>query len=391
MYLIETIRTRERFGKILKLGVAYTFVAVAAASPWYIKNYLWFHNPIYHFVTGEVAEFGEKGVRYFNAEDERRLDAHFDAARKEIPEAVSQQEEDLRQAINARVPRHPMRLWEFFTKPSTYLMSEPYQFPNYLFLIIPLMVFLKKDKWVVWLLILSLAFVFSVTLTSWIARYLLPAYPPLTIVAAYTLTTISTRLGERISFARRVPVYALAVALATVIATCAASFRQFHSPSFVAGTISRHEFMAPLSYYRPINFINTQLPPNARVMIIGAQMNYGIKRDYLTDESWFATKWRRLLVRNDSLEGVNEDLKRQGFTHIFYNPELFTYAALMGVQGTGGMNLIARGENEVSEEATRLGPEYPLLRNWSTFTLFRMKFLEPVYSDENGYQIFKIR
>ena len=114
-------------------------------------------------------------------------------------------------------------------------------------------------------------------------------------------------------------------------------------------------------------------------------MNYGLQRPYLSDESWFATKWRRLLVQNDSLEAVNEQLKAQGFTHIFYSPTLFLFAAEMGVEGTGGMSLISQGEG------VKKSPEYPLLRNWSTFTLYKQKFLEPVYSDKNGYEILRIK
>jgi len=55
------------------------------------------------------------------------------------------------------------------------------------------------------------------------------------------------------------------------------------------------------------------------------------------------------------------------------------------------MDLISRNKLPLSQESSKLGPEYPILRNWATFTLYRMKFLESVYSDENGYQIFKIK
>src|SRR5919205_490587 len=114
LYLVEMIRSREGVLQVLKYGVMYTLLALAVASPWYIKNAVWFHNPIYPFVTGEVAEYGPNGVRYFNAEDERKLDAHFEAARTAIPDVVAAQQEELASAANTRVERHPMRLWEFF-------------------------------------------------------------------------------------------------------------------------------------------------------------------------------------------------------------------------------------------------------------------------------------
>ena len=42
------------------------------------------------------------------------------------------------------------------------------------------------------------------------------------------------------------------------------------------------------------------------------------------------------------------------------------------------------------EEARRLGKDFPLLRNWATFTEYRDKYLEPVYSDQYGYRIYKV-
>lgn len=387
LYLVETIKNREPIPKILQYGVLYTMLALAVASPWYIKNAVWFHNPIYPFVTGEVADFGPNGIRYFNAEDERKLDAHFDATRKAIPGIVASQEQQLTRAANARIERHPMRLWELFFNPNAYLMSEPYQFPNYLFLIIPVVVFLRPSKWIWWLLILGLAFVLSVTFTSWIARYLVPAYPALTIVAAYTLSTLFGRLESKLLVARILPEYILVLLVVAVLTASVVSLRYFHSLQYLTGTISRHGFLARLSFYRPIDFINRELPSTSRLMLVGVQMSYGLERPYYSDESWFATKWRRLLVHNDSLEAVNNDLKAQGFTHILYGRTLPIFAAQMGVEGTGGMSLISKQENGEVKKS----PEYSLLRDWSTFTLYKQRYLENVYTDNYDYEVYRIK
>jgi hypothetical protein len=161
--------------------------------------------------------------------------------------------------------------------------------------------------------------------------------------------------------------------------------------NYFAGRASHRDMMKGLTYYEPIQFINNKLPANARIFIVGAQLNYGLERDFVTDETWFATKWRRVLVRNNSFEEVNEDLKRQGFTHILFSADLFRFAALMGTHGTGGMEMLATNKEEVSDEARRLGPEYQYLRNWSTFTMYKRKYLEVLYSDEYGYQVLKIK
>ncbi len=391
MYLIERlVRKREHFATVLKHGIAYTFIAATIASPWYIKNYVWFHNPVYPFFTGELADFGPQGIRYFNADDEHKLDVHFERTRQEIPEVVNEQEGELKKAIDARLPRHPMRLWEFFTRPESYLMSEPFQLPNYLFLLIPLILFLKPRGWVLWLLVLSLAFAFTVAASSWIARYLLPVYPPLTIVTAHTLERCSNRLNKRAAFVQRLPIWPVAISLSAVIVISVSLMVHFNSFRYVTGSISRHEYLLRFPYRARTDFINSKLPATSRIMLVGAQITYGLKREYLSDESWFATKWRRLLVRNSSLEEVNQDLKGHGFTHILYCPGLFTYAAKMGIRGTGGTELMSQSQN-LSDEARRLGPEYQLLRNWSTFTLYRGKFLETIYSDNYGCEVLQIK
>jgi 4-amino-4-deoxy-L-arabinose transferase-like glycosyltransferase len=391
MYLVEQlVKRRSSMAAIFGRGLAYTLLAIAIASPWYIKNYVWFHNPVYPLLTGEVAEFGPQGVRYFDANDEQKLDAYFNIVRSELPEVVKAQEKELTDAINSRVQRHPLRWWEFFLKPNTYLMSEPNHYPNYLFLVIPLLVFLRKPKWIMWLLALSLGFVFALTWTSWIARYLLPAYPALTIVASYVVTSLSESLKQWVSSLEKLHVYAVAVVLGVVVAGGVQLMKKFNSWSYLSGKVSRHEIVSGLTYYQPIQFINSRLPPDARIFVVGVQLTHGIEREHLSDESWFTTKWRRVLVRNTSFEEVNEDLKRQGFTHIFYSANLFKFAAAMGTQGTGGMELISSYKQAMSEEARRLGPEYQLLRNWSTFTLYKRNFLETLYSVD-GYEVLRIK
>lgn len=392
MYLVERLVVKkEAWTTFFKRGLIYMAIAAAIASPWYLKNYVWFHNPVYPVATGEVADFGPWGVRYFDEEDERKLDAHFNAARSEIPDISLKQERALEDAVSLRIERHPMRVWEFFTRPRAYLMGEPLHYPNYLFLLIPLLIFFKPSRTVLWLVGLSLVFVFSITSTVWIARFLLPAYPSLTIVVSYILVEGADRLRSKISFAGRLPIYIVAIALSSVLAACVLSIKAMNTMGFLTGRISRHEFLNTINSYHAVDFINRQTPPDARVMCFGVQVNYEIQRDHLADETWFQTKWKRLLVRNDSLEKVNEDLKRQGYTHILYSEDLLEFAAFSGLEGSGGMGLIS-AKREIKDDSSRkLGPEYQLLRNWTTFTLYRMKYLETVYADANGFQVFKIK
>ena len=407
MYLIESLRKREAsVTNTLKYGIGYVVIALALASPWYAKNYVWFGNPFYPFFTGEVASYGPEGLRYFTSEDERKLDAHFDVVRNENPEIVKTAEAELARNVSMRLERHPMRPWEVYLKPNTYLMAESRHFPNYIFLVLPLAFFLIKQRWLVWLLALSACYFVMATWSTWIARYLLPVYPALTIISAYTLVAASDWLRRRSPVFGRLPMYVVLLALTFVIATNLKSVMGRGAFSFVAGTTSRRDFMRGFSFCRPVEFINTQLPADARVMSIGAQMLYGLQRPHLTDETWYTTKWRRLLVHNDSLDGVNEDLKRQGVNYILFDAGLFLFAAEMGMNQGQVVPAVPRpiaaaalgtkfeSANELKlsfEEARRLGPEFPLLRNWATFEQYREKYLETVYSDAHGYRIYRVR
>jgi hypothetical protein len=315
------------------------------------------------------------------------MDEHFETAVREIPEAVKAQEQALRDATSRRVERHPLLLWNYFINPNAYLMAEPLHYPNYLFLFIPVLILFRKPRWILWLTVLGVGFVLAVAWTSWIARYLLPAYPPLTIVAAYALTALS----ERIGLLRKLFIPLVAGLLAVVAATSVLWMRKFDSFRFLAGTASRRNVVRRFAYYRSVEFVNNALPPNARVMFLGNQLSYGIERPFISDESWFSTKWRRLLSRNRSLDEVNQDLKQQGVTHILFCPSIFASAAAWGVHGTGGMDLIAQNTEATSDDFVKLGPEYLLLRNWATFTLYQQQFLETVYSDRDQYYVFKIK
>jgi hypothetical protein len=381
-------------------------IALAVVSPWYAKNYAWFGNPFYPFFTGEVASYGPDGLRYFNSEDEQKLDAHFDVVRKENPRVVKAAEAAITRSAGMQLERHPMRPWEIYVNPDTYLMSEARHYPNYLFLVLPLSLFMIRQRWLVWLLVLSICYFVMATWSSWIARYLLPAYPALTILVAYTLVTASERLKQKTAVLRLLPLYLILIVLTVVITTSFRSLVHRNYFSFIAGATSRHDFMRGFDYYYPVNFINSELPADAHVMSIGAQMIYGMQRPCLTDETWYTTKWRRLLVHNPSLEDVHQDLKRQGVNYILFNAGVFLYAAEMGLEqgqvvppvprplAAAALGMKYETDHDLKqsfEEARRLGPNFPLLRSWATFAAYRDKYLEEVYSDENGYRIYRIR
>jgi hypothetical protein len=389
MYLVESfLRKSTTVLSILKRGLVYTAIATAVASPWLLKNVFWFHNPIYPFVTGEVAESGAQGIRFFNTEDDAKLAQFYELASATDPGLANFRRQEMVKSAERRVERHPLKVWEYFTKPDVYNMAEEYHHPNYLFLIAPLSLLFFKRRWVMWLAFICVAFFLGVTSTSWIGRLLLPIYPPLTIISAFLLGEF-IEWGRKIDwqkFSLPIPSYITVVILAITVGSVnyrsLAQAQKEKATDFVLGNISRRTFMLTQFYYPPLDFINHQLPKDARVMMVGAQMSYDLERDYVAEVNWDSTDWRRLLVRNQSFNDVSEDLKRQGITHILFSDSLFKWVALMGRDNypnvSGGM--------------PKTGPDYlTQLRNWTTMDIFSRQFLEPVYTDQMGFILYRVK
>jgi 4-amino-4-deoxy-L-arabinose transferase-like glycosyltransferase len=389
LYLVESfIRKSAGTLTILKRGIVYAAIAAALASPWFIKNAIWFHNPVYPFVTGEVAEFKSPDTRFFNAEDEAKLQVVYEAAHATDPGLATLRKQQMERSAAERIKRYPLKVWEYFTKPDVYNMAEENHYPNYLFLISPFILLFFKRRWLMWLAAFSIVFFLAVTSTSWVGRILLPVYPVLTVICAFILGRLidwSKKIGWQ-KFSVPATYFLITCILAVPVGyTSYLSFQQAQKErafDFIAGNLSKRNFMLSQFYYPPLDYINYQLPKDARVMMIGAQMSYGLERDYVAEVNWDSTDWRRLLVRSQSFEDLSQDLKRQGITHILFSDSLFKWVALMGRDNYPN----------VSGPLPQTGPDYQTqLRNWTTMDIFSRNFLESVYTDQMGYILYKVK
>jgi 4-amino-4-deoxy-L-arabinose transferase-like glycosyltransferase len=389
MFLLEHFfRKSQPLLTVLKRGFLYAAIVLAVASPWLIKNLVWFHNPLYPFLTGEVAAFTPGRPSYFTPEDDLKLEAHFERARRSMPSLVAERDQELSKAVSERAIKRPPHFWEYFTKPDAYNYPEAYHYPNYLFLFAPLLVFAPRSRWLLWLAILAIAYFILITQMAWYSRYLLPMYPALTLVSAYALTESANRvdwkkrLRPRTHLATVVPAVALSVAVGSIALLSLMLTVNGNSLEFLKGNLSRRGFMSRLFYYPPIDFINQELPKNSRVMMLGAQMSYGIKGDYIADISMDTTEWRRLLIRNDSLAAVHNDLKQRGVTHILVSYGIFPWAA----SRAGNDSPLSFGSTST------IGQQYRVqLRNWATLDQYSSNFLEQVYSDKFGFVLYRLR
>ncbi|HSE17419.1 MAG TPA: glycosyltransferase family 39 protein [Pyrinomonadaceae bacterium] len=393
MFLFESlVRLRVGFPRVVKTAVIYAFITLAVSSPWLIKNAIWFHNPVYPFITGELAEFSDWQPRYFNQEDERKFDAHFDAARQASPEEFRKLKIKFDEAVETgkrEAKRHPMWFWEYYTNPHKYFMGDYHHYPSYLFLVLPLFVLVRRTRWVTWLLLCSVAFFLVLSSTSWIARFLLTIYPPLTLVSAYTLVEFSKRY-----LSRRAEVVIYLVVAACLMFQLLVS-RNFivtlDHLGFVSGATSRSQFLSAIFYEPPVDFINRNTPPDDAVFSLGGEMCYHMRRRYISDGSWDGTEWRRLLVRNATLADVHRDLKNQGISHVLFANFYFELIAKTGWPKPGGSRFLGTTRYTDPARILEFGPDYTSLRNWATFDQYRRNYLELLYKDVNGYEVYRLK
>jgi 4-amino-4-deoxy-L-arabinose transferase-like glycosyltransferase len=392
MFLFESIaRLRVGVPRLMKTAVLYSFITLAVSSPWLIKNAIWFHNPVYPFMTGEVAELNN-GPRYFNRDDDLKLDAHFDAARQASPaefQALKTKFDEAVEAAKHESRRHPMWFWEYYINPHKYFMGDYHHYPSYLFVVLPLFVIVRRTRWVTWLLLCSVAFFLVLSSTSWIARFLLTIYPPLTIVSAYTLVEFSNRYVKQ--RAKLLCCFVVAACLVFQLFVDWRFLTQLHHLEFFAGATSRSQFLSGIFYSPPVDFINRVVPQDGAVFSLGGEMCYHMRRRYISDGSWDGTEWRRLLVRNATLDDVHRDLKSQGITHVLFANFYFELIAKTGWPKPGGSRFLATGKFTDPARILEFGPDYTSFRNWVTFDEYRRNYLELLYKDVNGYEVYRLK
>jgi 4-amino-4-deoxy-L-arabinose transferase-like glycosyltransferase len=384
IYLAQTFyraSNSERF-RHLRLGVLYFLVVIAVVSPWLLKNYVYFRDPFYPFAAGETAsDARSQPITFFGPAQEEKLEIFFRGTKERQPQLAEAIRSRLESASTQRPERQPLRFWGYFTNPALYNVGEPFHTPNYLFVLCPLLILFARNRKLVWLLCSCVLFFVLMASSAWTARYLLPVYPPLTLIAAYVVAVAAEKLKNRTALVSVFPVIALLITTAPTIFIEITQMARTRELNYINGSMSRVAFLDQASYYQPIRFVNENLAPGAKVLMIEFQMGYDLQRSYIADTSWESTPWRRLLLKADGPKGIRDALKAEGITHVMYFPRLYIFAAM-----TGRLSVVAP-DDKVSGRPYY----YEQWRNWTTFQEFSAKYLEPVYNDPFEYTVYKVK
>jgi hypothetical protein len=279
---------RKSWERMLTDGLIFGVVAIAVASPWYVKNWLWLGNPFYPLWFGG-----------------RNWDAY---------QAVNLAHLGTRYGPRDGLLGVLLLPWDLFVRSIGHFGSIPFAFPPPPSLLLPLYLLIRRRGTVnLILLIAALRFV-TWAVSARNARFLMDIFPLLSIAVAYLLMELS----RRHLFQLMLQGVLFLLLVANLVWQSALFFQEDPIP-VVLGVESREEYLVDHNDppYRAIRFIN-RLPPDSKVFFVGGGQSYYVTTDHVADIAH--ANWGHLVYRHgERPEQLHRVLLSQGFTHILYS------------------------------------------------------------------------
>jgi len=283
---------------VLVSGILFGGVALLVGSPWYVKNWFWFGNPVYPYL-----DFGSgTGIVL------RTYDSYG--------------------------------LWDYLILPwHLYVHREQFvgvygriEFPSLLFPLVFLYLWTRRSRAMDWLAGLTLLrYIFWALVSHTRFRYLLPALPGLCLLAGSVLMGLTAR-----PFLQRwgqVLAMGLIGGMLAATLTYSLLFLADVQPlGVVLGIESKDSFLRrEVSDYAAKQFIQANLPPEARVLMMWDTRGYYCDDRCLPD---FRRKhWVGSISPTASVASVTASLREMNVTHLLFSVEDLDYATLRDNSG----------------------------------------------------------
>lgn len=311
---------KQGWRQSLRAGLSFGLAAAIVAAPWYLKNLLWFGNPIYPLV------FGGPGW------DARRLElytAYLDSF-----------------GVGRTLIDYLLLPWNVYVRHEEFgTVMNRIDIPSLLF---PLVLF-AGWKWpnpVVRALILIAGARFLLwSLGSQQIRFLLPIYPALAISAAFVITRlerprlISIHLGLFFSFLT-IGLMGITLFYQLRITT------QFNPVSVNFGGESRENFFARIvKDYPAIQYMQENAGPEDRLLLLGDGRGYLCLPQCIPDPDHF--RWARDISALQNPDSLGKWFADSGVSHVLLSWEDLDFLLQHdpeGVMEKATLNLIAQRE-----------------------------------------------
>ncbi|MFH1562585.1 MAG: hypothetical protein ABIF11_04090 [Nitrospirota bacterium] len=301
---------------IVKLGLRKTLIHLAiftgicclVGCPWYIKNFVYTHNPFYPFLQN----------LFINKVSLTPL------------EVITAQTSQQAFTIGKGLLNSLLLPWNITIQGS--LGSLPFGAtisPIYLMLL-PLLIFTSRLAWVKTKIVgIYLTFYIVLKFILWSlglhsSRYLLPLFPLLAIVLTgifYTIFDI-----PKLHSIKRVIIFIIIGIWGAILSWDGFQIIHYRNPiNFILGFESRDDFIrrnAEKGYYNAMKAINAHLPKESRIFFIGERKGYYCQRNYIPDFSPLHWTWKYLNYKD--MAGIREYFKQNQITHILVNTNVIS-------------------------------------------------------------------
>jgi hypothetical protein len=290
--LVLAFRYRPRLGiaGVVGLLVAFALPAGLIAAPWYVKNVVWFGNPVWPFLAGNPNDFN----MYLGAT------THFTGTSGILGPLLL-----------------PVYLYSYGS------FELPMVRPPLQLLVIPLYVLMPKHRVVTTLLCLATVHFLVWSQGAHLLRYLLQALPALSIVAAYILgRLVASETGGAMGRRLAAGVMLIGLAVPTIFAV-AVVFTEGPMTQLV-GLESRQVYLErKVANHSLVTFLNEREEGVIRVLMIGDNRSY-----YLRQPAWVDVSMEvfQSVVLAPDARTARERLAERGISHVMVNSnDLFFY------------------------------------------------------------------
>jgi len=294
----------------VKAGFAYAVIAVLVFSPWLVRNLIWTGSPLYPLIGAFIDGSGSgTGI-------------HTGGAISPIEKRYLLYGESLLDIFMV-----PLRIfWEGVD--GSIRRFDGVLNPLYLlFIALAFSKRLGRERRYLWyLLIYSLLF-FALTFftTDLVIRYILPALPPLVIIAVAGIRGSIERGGA----ARYIALTGLLLYFVFSVFYLGGLYTRYAPLRYLTGGQSRAEYlMAMLPDYETTAYANANIANDSKVLFL-----FTGERTYYWEREYFygGRLGENLLAqvkRAGSAEELLEDLRAEGYTHLFIMDRIFNRFAV---------------------------------------------------------------
>ena len=297
IFILIVVR-RDGWRKLVTTGFVFALPAIAIASPWYLKNWIWFRTPVFPLFFNE-AGWSEIRLGLYNA-----FLMSFGVGKTALDFILL-----------------PYNI--FFHNTTFSALMNQIDIPNPFFLLIFFYPFVKRDRIVSALLLLSLArFVIWASVSQQI-RFLLPIYPFLAISTAYLLTIlIPARVKQwvLINFPKFLAVGFLTITLYyQLIITL-----QMRTVGVSIGLESRSSYLSrAVKDYPAVEFMLSSIPESERVLLFGDGQSYYCLPKCIPDPDHF--RWAGEIASLSSDNGLGLWFRERGISYLQLSREYLDF------------------------------------------------------------------